>query len=222
MRTKGRLNRRHIVAAAAPIFNVKGFAGTSIADILEATGLEKGGLYYHFASKDELALAALDHALRMLERRHALAQAGWKSAVGRLIASVNVVANSVHHPVLRGGCPILNTAIEADDTHSQLRDRAAEAMRGWHERVTQIIREGIASGEIRAGTSPAVVASILTSALEGAVMVTALLKDPVHNATRCCRRCRLPRVTAYGLSRKTVPHVDAQPGSEMPPVNVVP
>ncbi len=60
MPTKGAQTKAHIVAAAAPLFNVRGFAGTSMNDILDATGLEKGGVYRHFASKDEIAVAAFD------------------------------------------------------------------------------------------------------------------------------------------------------------------
>jgi TetR/AcrR family transcriptional repressor of nem operon len=176
MYTKGGRTKRHIVACAAPLFNVKGFAGTSIADILEATGLEKGGLYRHFSSKNELAIAAFDFAVKILERRHAIAQTGQSTAIGRLAFCVRVMANVVYRPPLRGGCPILNTAIEADDTHPELRDRAAKAMRAWQRRVAQVARAGVASGEFIAGTDPEIVATIVTSALEGAIM----LQDPAQ------------------------------------------
>ena len=52
--TKGEQTRRKIVAAAAPIFNQHGYEGSSLADLMEATGLKKGGIYRHFSSKEEL------------------------------------------------------------------------------------------------------------------------------------------------------------------------
>ena len=52
---KGELTRQRIIAQAAPIFNQRGFAGCSMQDLMEATGLEKGGLYRHFSGKEELA-----------------------------------------------------------------------------------------------------------------------------------------------------------------------
>jgi TetR/AcrR family transcriptional repressor of nem operon len=180
MVTKGRRTREHIIASSAPIFNVKGFAGCSIADILEATGLEKGGLYRHFASKDELALAAFDYAVNVLETRRTAAEAKATTAFGRLRAYVDTVAASIEHPPLPGGCPILNTAIDADDTHAQLRRRAATAMRKWQARLADAVHDAIASGELRPDVDAVATASILTSSLEGAIMITALLREPAQ------------------------------------------
>src|SRR5260370_40421637 len=59
--TKGEQTRRKIVAAAAPIFNQHGYAGSSLADLMAATGLKKGGIYRHFSSKEELAAVAFDY-----------------------------------------------------------------------------------------------------------------------------------------------------------------
>jgi TetR/AcrR family transcriptional repressor of nem operon len=180
MLTKGGRTREHIIASAAPIFNVKGFAGSSIADILEASGLEKGGLYRHFASKDELAVASFDYAVRVLEARRLAAEAKTTTALGRLRAYVDTVAASIAKPPLPGGCPILNTAIEADDTHPKLRQHAARAMRDWQARIAAAVEDAVAGGELRPDVDPVATASILTSALEGAIMVTALLREPVH------------------------------------------
>lgn len=180
MLTKGSRTKDRIIASAAAIFNVKGFAGASIADILEATGLEKGGLYRHFASKDELAIAAFDYAVRILEARRLAAQAKTTTAVERLRAYVDTVAASIEKPPMAGGCPILNTAVEADDTHPDLRQHAALAMRDWQARIVEAVKDGVARGELRPGVDPAATASILTSALEGAIMTTALLREPAH------------------------------------------
>src|ERR1700689_4577207 len=62
--TKGEQTRRKIVAAAAPIFNQHGYEGSSLADLMAATGLKKGGIYRHFASKEELAAEAFDYTWR--------------------------------------------------------------------------------------------------------------------------------------------------------------
>jgi AcrR family transcriptional regulator len=177
---KGDRTRANIVATAAPIFNVKGYAGASIADVLAATGLEKGGLYRHFESKDALAAASFDYAVRLLEERRTSAEIGCETALDRLHAYVDVVAASIADPPLRGGCPILNTAIEADDAHPGLRDRAARAMRDWQSRLVQTVADGVRRGELRPDIDAGAIGSIITSALEGAIMVTALLREPVH------------------------------------------
>jgi AcrR family transcriptional regulator len=57
---KGTETRRHIIDVAARAFAENGYAGTSLNDVIRATGLTKGGFYFHFESKSELALAVLD------------------------------------------------------------------------------------------------------------------------------------------------------------------
>jgi TetR/AcrR family transcriptional repressor of nem operon len=59
--TKGEQTRRRIVEAAAPIFNIRGYEGASLSELMAATGLKKGGIYRHFSSKEELAAEAFDY-----------------------------------------------------------------------------------------------------------------------------------------------------------------
>jgi len=63
MSTKGRQTQQHIIEKALRLFSVKGYANTSISDILEATGLTKGGLYGHFRSKEDIWYAVYDKAV---------------------------------------------------------------------------------------------------------------------------------------------------------------
>jgi AcrR family transcriptional regulator len=60
---KGDETREKILMRAARLFNEKGYFGASLADLMEATGLKKGGLYNHFESKEKLALEAFDYAI---------------------------------------------------------------------------------------------------------------------------------------------------------------
>src|ERR1700760_1245310 len=59
---RGSATRQRIIEQSAPIFNQRGYAGTSMSELMAATGLEKGGLYRHFESKESLAVAAFDYA----------------------------------------------------------------------------------------------------------------------------------------------------------------
>src|SRR6201997_708984 len=65
---KGELTRERIIAQAAPLFNQKGFAGCSMQDVMEATGLEKGGLYRHFSGKEELAAEVFRYTVARAEK----------------------------------------------------------------------------------------------------------------------------------------------------------
>jgi TetR/AcrR family transcriptional repressor of nem operon len=65
MSAKGKLTRRNIIEKALQLFSVKGYFNTSISDILQATGLTKGGLYCHFKSKEEVWRAVYEHAVEI-------------------------------------------------------------------------------------------------------------------------------------------------------------
>ena len=65
---KGEATRERIIAAAAPIFNQHGYNGTSMQQLMEVTGLEKGGIYRHFGSKEELAAEAFRFSLDQVRK----------------------------------------------------------------------------------------------------------------------------------------------------------
>ena len=58
---RGTETRRRILEVAAQAFADRGYAGTSLNDVLKASGVTKGGFYFHFPSKEALALATLRH-----------------------------------------------------------------------------------------------------------------------------------------------------------------
>jgi len=178
--SKGEETREKILARSAQLFNRQGYFGASLADIMRETGLEKGGIYNHFSSKEQLALEAFDYAYELVRQRVRLALAGKFNAIERLLAIVSVFQSITDDPPVAGGCPILNTAIEADDANEVLRDRARAAMDDWRATIHRIVHKGIERQEIRRAIDADEVASILIVTLEGAVMLSNLYKDPVH------------------------------------------
>jgi len=173
--SKGDETRQRIVSEAAALFNKQGFAGSSMADLMEATGLEKGGIYRHFSSKEEVAAEAFDYA--------------WQAATDARMYDLDSVPNSVdrlkrfvanfveRRPVVPGGCPLLNTAIEADDGNPVMRERARDALRQWQSRLSSIVSSGVKRREVRRGTSPKTLATLIISSLEGALMISRLERN---------------------------------------------
>ena len=178
--SKAKKTKFHIIQQAAQIFNQKGYAGSSIADIMQATGLKKGGIYNHFKSKDDIAIQAFDYAVSLVQ------QQAWKvvkqktNAISRLKALMQIHLDYIDNPPLPGGCPIMNTAIESDDAYPLLRDRAQQAMNSWHSLIIRIVNQGIKKQEIKANINPEIVASFLISAIEGAIMMSKLYQDTIH------------------------------------------
>jgi TetR/AcrR family transcriptional regulator, transcriptional repressor for nem operon len=172
---KGEQTRQEIIRKAAPIFNQRGYEGAALSDLMKATGLEKGGIYRHFDSKQQLAAEAFDYAWRETfdTRIHDLDAI--PNAVDKL---KQLVANFVERRgIIPGGCPLLNTAIDTDDGNSVLRERARRALRGWSDYLISAIRAGTKAGEIRARIDAKKLATLIISSLEGALMLCRLERE---------------------------------------------
>ncbi len=136
------------------MFNRQGYAGASLRDLIDATGLEKGGIYNHFGSKEQLALEAYDYAMTRVDRAPRPLP-GRRDRRPRPPHPHDPRLQRIGAPAaIEGGCPIMNTAIEADDTNPELRDRARESMTLWHRLVGRIVKDGKAEGTLARGHRP--------------------------------------------------------------------
>src|SRR6202049_4766136 len=166
---KGERTRQEIIRKAAPLFNQRGYDGAALSALMRATGLEKGGIYRHFSSKQALAAEAFDYAWRetLAARIHDLEAIS--NTVDRL---KQLVANFVERRgIIPGGCPLLNTAIDTDAGNVVLRERARKALRGWRNYINAVISAGIKAREIRPRIDSKKVATLIISSLEGASML---------------------------------------------------
>ena len=180
--TKGETTRRKIIEQAAPLFNRLGYAGCSMQDIMAATGLEKGGLYRHFASKEELAQEVFRYSL---SRVTGVRWEGIEEIEGSVEKLRFLVRRFVQvQSIIPGGCPVMNTAIDADDGNPALRKLVQKAVQEWKDKIGRIVAAGIDGGEIRADVEPRSVANIMIAALEGALMISRLEGNriAVHDA----------------------------------------
>ncbi len=177
---KGERTRDHILAQSAAVFNQHGYAASSMSDLMLATKLEKGGIYNHFASKEQLELAAFDYAVELIEQRYLAALEKQQTAIDRLGAVMDIFLEFIHDPVLPGGCPVLNAAIESDDSNESLRQRTKLVVTGWKTRIQGIIEIGIAKGELEVGTDAGKLATVMLATLEGAVMMSKVCRDAIH------------------------------------------
>jgi TetR/AcrR family transcriptional repressor of nem operon len=170
--TKGERTRQSIIESAAPLFNQRGFLGCSITDVMEVTGLEKGCLYRHFENKEELACEVFRYSLQRVFEARGITQEESGSAVTRLRGMVERFVE-VPSP-LPGGCPLLNTAVDADDGNPALRKLVRDALGDWKRKVCAIVKRGVEAGEIKAETDSKAIANMLIAMLEGASMIARL------------------------------------------------
>src|SRR6266852_4311757 len=199
---KGEQTRQEIIRKAAPIFNQKGYAGAALSDLMRATGLEKGGIYRHFSSKEALAAEAFDYA--------------WRETLHARIHDLDTISNTVDRlkqivrnfrdrrtGLVPGGCPLLNTAIDSDDGNPQLRAKARRALSSWLDRLQSIAEEGQRRGEVCSDVDAAKLATLIASTLEGSLMVSRLQRngDPLDLACHHLEeyletKVRVPRAKA--------------------------
>lgn len=170
---KGEQTRQEIIRKAAPIFNQRGYDGAALSDLMQATGLEKGGIYRHFESKEQLAGEAFDYAWKLAVDTRFEGTQDVKNSVDRLKLLVRNFRNR-RAGLVPGGCPLLNTAIDADDAHPPLRKKARRALGYWLGRLESIAEEGKRKGEIRPGIDPEELATLIVNGLEGGLMVSRL------------------------------------------------
>jgi TetR/AcrR family transcriptional repressor of nem operon len=171
--TKGEQTRREIVRKSAPLFNQKGYEGTSLSDLMEATGLQKGGIYRHFSGKEELATEAFDYSWGK-------AVSGRLDGVAEVPDCVNRLKKMIENFVelraglVPGGCPLMNTAVEADDGNAALRARAKKALQNWIVRLSKITTEGIKKQQIDHHIDPLKLSQLIIGSLEGALLISRL------------------------------------------------
>jgi len=178
--SKAAQTRAFIIEKTAPIFNRKGFAGTSLSDMTEATGLTKGSIYGNFSNKDEVALAAFDHNLGKINQIIQAEMNKRHTVKEQLLVFAHVYNDYLNLPFPDGGCPLLNTAIEADDTHPQLRLKAANAIIAWKNRLVGLLEKGIRNKEFKSVADPEQIALTLIATIEGGIMISKLTGKMNH------------------------------------------
>ena len=171
--SKGNATRERIVERSAPIFNQHGYAGTSMSELMAATGLEKGGIYRHFNGKQSLAAAAFDYAWEEVFSNRQRGMEHCSSALDKLLLFIHNFVEEAPRTV-PGGCPLLNTAVDSDDGDPVLRAKASTALAQWRKNLAALVRSAQAGKDLRSDIDANATATVIISALEGAIMMSRL------------------------------------------------
>ncbi|MEM6966927.1 MAG: TetR family transcriptional regulator [Bacteroidota bacterium] len=174
-----------IIEKAAVLFNQKGFDGTSMRDIMDATGLTKGGIYGNFKKEDndkkgvkeEIAVAAFEHAVKVVKKEVQQRTFVIEHALDKLKAVVYFYKERVLNPPIVGGCPILNTSIDCDNSRPVLQKKVYEAIEYWIERIIKTLEKGKEEGEIRKDVAERDFAVLFIGTLEGGMLMSRISKD---------------------------------------------
>ena len=150
-----------------------------MADILAATGLAKGGIYGNFKNKNEIALESFDYSFNKLKESLRFKIKRENSATGKLNAIMDFYHNYSSSPVIEGGCVLLNTAIDSDDSIPFLKERARQGLKEMLHSLKYIIEKGIEYGEFSKHLNPANEAELIFATIEGGIMMSKLNDSPL-------------------------------------------
>jgi TetR/AcrR family transcriptional regulator, transcriptional repressor for nem operon len=176
MSTKGEVTREKILTVARELFNTKGFYATTISDLVEATGMRKGCLYFHFSGKDAIVRVVLNDVIE-----------GFFATLDRLFDGVDpgVGINSLLTFMLDmnlttgfvGGCIFGNAALEMSDTNHEFEETMGKFFADWTGKVQSVVSKAQAQTKIRTDLDSLALAQIIIATLEGGVMMSRVQKD---------------------------------------------
>ena len=175
--SKAEKTKAFIIEQSADLFNTKGYRDTSLSDIVEVTGLTKGAIYGNFQDKDELALAVFHHNFTSLIERLDKVIDPQKSATDKLKALTSYYRDNWERMFERGGCPILNASVEADDNFDNLKKHVQDSINTWVGGICKIIERGQATGEFKTQIVAMAYAYTIVSLLEGGIMLAKIMDD---------------------------------------------
>lgn len=181
MLSKGETTKQRILDEATEVFQCKGFHATSVNDLVKATGVTKGSLYFHFSGKDAVGIEVL--------RREA--ELFMQFLDGALVGDTPAAClDNFFKEALRkhqkknfvGGCLFGNTALEASDTspaYTQIIDAVFDE---WIRKVQNEIARAQQMRLIRQDISPSKLAKMVVATIEGGIMQSRLKKsaDPMR------------------------------------------
>jgi TetR/AcrR family transcriptional repressor of nem operon len=168
--------REKVVLAGLEQFHRLGFHGCSVEAITSFAGVPKGSFYNHFASKEDLALAAIERYREVCQHR-SLGEVN-RSPVKRLKEYFAFLSKTFIDFENSRGCLFGNLANEMADHSPVIRERLKSIFAAWTQVIASVIREGQAAGEITSTQKPQQLAGFLISAWEGTLVRARCTKDP--------------------------------------------
>src|SRR4029077_9940670 len=177
-RADGERTRGAILRAAASLATVDGLEGLSIGNLAIATGISKSGLYAHFGSKQELQLATVDEAERILTEEVIQPALAARPGLAQLAAACEAFFSYVERRVFPGGCFFAATSLEMGSRPGPVRDRLAAIQLDFTELLRSFAATALEQDELPAGEDPDWLAFELHAVLLGADTKFVLNDDP--------------------------------------------
>lgn len=173
---KAEKTRQFIIEQTAPLFNTKGVAATAVTDIMEATKMSKGSLYVHFENKEELSHCAVDWNLQQFIDKVTAEAEKYTGAKAKFFGLLDYLSDPLNPPV-KGGCPMMNFGMEADDTNQVIRKMVHKTICTVQQAMIHILEQGITNGEFKQAWDYHEFAVKAYAMIEGGILVARVSGD---------------------------------------------
>ncbi|MBV8256033.1 MAG: TetR/AcrR family transcriptional regulator [Chitinophaga sp.] len=177
--SKAEKTKAFIIEKCAPVFNKRGYAGTSLTDIEAATGLTKGALYGNFRDKNDIAKEAYHFSVGCLKQRYMAHVKSDQNAYNKLIAFTEYYRHDWKKFLQEGGCPIQNAAVESNADLRFLRPHVQKSIKGWAGFLADIIEEGKETRVLKPVNAHEY-AFMIIMVLEGGIMLAKVMNNHAY------------------------------------------
>jgi TetR/AcrR family transcriptional regulator, transcriptional repressor for nem operon len=169
--------KENVLIQATKLFNTKGYKTTSISDITTATGYTKGAIYRHFENKEALEMEAFEKMMSTVFTILSYRIKSEATVKDKLFSLLDMFQNYITNPYMKGGCPLLNVAVEMDDTNDPLKQRAQKALALLKSSIVTIIENGKKFNQVKSSVKENLFTTIIIASLEGGIMMSKLQND---------------------------------------------
>ena len=198
---KGDETKERIKEAALNLFHNRGYGNTSISDIIETTGVKKGNLYFHYSSKENLAIEVLKDSLSVYEAHISSRMTGETSAE-KIESMINAITEFHISGNYTSGCIFGNMALETGGSGSEISEFVKQVFTKWENNFERLITRGVRDGELKLKETSIVFARMIIASIEGGIMLSKVYgkSDPLVSCTDFIRsalseRCAVKRLT---------------------------
>jgi AcrR family transcriptional regulator len=182
MGTKGEQTREHVLATAEALILNRGYSGTSIDEIISKSGLTKGGFFYHFDSKADLArhlmLRYLDRDMAFFVELSERARSLVEDPLQQFLLFLKLMAEAMAgQPDTHPGCLIASFTYEAHQFDEQVKGLNAEGLLSWRKLFLSHLEDITEKYPSKTEQPLEDLADMLSSILEGGIIIAKVLED---------------------------------------------
>lgn len=178
----------HVIEVAAQLFLQRGYAYTSMDEVMQESQVSKSNIYYHFKSKDDLLLAVVEYWIDQYEAAlFAYLSQKERTVEERIMAFLDLLAEGVEKRNCQSGCPFVSLYVQCPGHVEQVRERISRFFTELGPMLTKLFQQGMRNAEFRSDLQPKQAASLFIAAMEGSLVLAettrnvAIIRETAEN-----------------------------------------